>query len=63
MAHSINTSADLLKLKEEIKEAEIKIQQLSAERETLVERLKVSPSVVLFMVYMICVQHYGLLQK
>ncbi len=37
-------SADLLKLKEEIKLAEVKIQQTSAERDTLMERLKVSPA-------------------
>lgn len=35
-------SADLFKLKEEIKEAEIKIEHMSVERETLMERLKVS---------------------
>lgn len=35
-------STDLLKLKEEIKQAEIKIQQMGAEKDALMERLKVS---------------------
>lgn len=53
MARSTDTSADLLKLKEEIKQAEIKIQQMNAERDALMERLKVSPRIVSFMVVMI----------
>ncbi|KAM3619121.1 uncharacterized protein V6R79_003302 [Siganus canaliculatus] len=42
MAASKDMSADLLKLKEEIKHAETKIQQLNDDRETLMERLKVA---------------------
>ncbi|KAI3369003.1 hypothetical protein L3Q82_025978, partial [Scortum barcoo] len=42
LAHSKDMSADLLKLKEEIKQAEIKIEQISAERDMLMERLKIA---------------------
>ncbi|XP_073333060.1 centrosomal protein of 135 kDa [Pagrus major] len=42
LARSTDVSADLLKLKEEIKEAEIKIEQMSVERDTLMGRLKVA---------------------
>ncbi|XP_010729323.3 centrosomal protein of 135 kDa isoform X1 [Larimichthys crocea] len=42
LARSRDTSADLLKLKEEITQAEMKIQQMSAERDTLMDRLKVA---------------------
>ncbi|XP_036970306.1 centrosomal protein of 135 kDa [Acanthopagrus latus] len=42
LARSTDLSADLFKLKEEIKEAEIKIEHMSVERETLIERLKVA---------------------
>ncbi|TKS75034.1 Centrosomal protein of 135 kDa [Collichthys lucidus] len=42
LARSRDTSADLLKLKEEITQAEIKIQQMSDERDTLMDRLKVA---------------------
>ncbi|XP_059197892.1 centrosomal protein of 135 kDa [Centropristis striata] len=44
LAHSINVSADLMELKEEIRQAEIRIQQVTAERDTLMERLKVVQS-------------------
>ncbi|XP_067453663.1 centrosomal protein of 135 kDa isoform X1 [Thunnus thynnus] len=39
---STDMSADVLELKEEIKRAEIQIQQMTIERDTLMERLKVS---------------------
>ncbi|XP_049443312.1 centrosomal protein of 135 kDa [Epinephelus fuscoguttatus] len=42
LARSTDVSADLLKLREEIKQAEIRIQQMTAERDTLMERLKVA---------------------
>lgn len=65
LARSTDTSADLLKLEEEIKQAEIRIEQMTAERDTLMERLKVSPRVMPFMVYIISVHHYAyyLLQR
>uniref|UniRef100_A0A7N6C0M2 Centrosomal protein 135 n=1 Tax=Anabas testudineus TaxID=64144 RepID=A0A7N6C0M2_ANATE len=42
LAHSTDQSADILKLQEKIRQAENKIQQLSTERDTLMERLKVA---------------------
>ncbi|CAJ1060000.1 centrosomal protein of 135 kDa isoform X3 [Xyrichtys novacula] len=42
LARSSDFSADLLNLKEVIKQAEIKIQQVTSEKDSLVERLKVS---------------------
>ncbi|XP_063748208.1 centrosomal protein of 135 kDa isoform X1 [Eleginops maclovinus] len=42
LVHSKDMSADLLKLKEQIQRAEIRIQQLTSERDTLMERLQVS---------------------
>lgn len=42
-AHSMDQSADILKLQEQIKQAEIRIHQMATERETLMERLTVSP--------------------
>ncbi|KAL7397610.1 hypothetical protein ABVT39_024981 [Epinephelus coioides] len=42
LARSTDVSADLLKLREEIKQAEIRIQQMTAERDALMERLKVA---------------------
>uniref|UniRef100_A0A3Q3WID1 Centrosomal protein 135 n=1 Tax=Mola mola TaxID=94237 RepID=A0A3Q3WID1_MOLML len=42
LARSADMSADLFKLKEEIQRSEIRIQQLSAEKDTLTERLKVA---------------------
>ncbi|XP_029001754.1 centrosomal protein of 135 kDa isoform X2 [Betta splendens] len=42
VAHGTDQSADVIKLQEEIKQAEIKMQQLSIERDTLTERLKVT---------------------
>uniref|UniRef100_A0A8C4EZN8 Centrosomal protein of 135 kDa n=1 Tax=Dicentrarchus labrax TaxID=13489 RepID=A0A8C4EZN8_DICLA len=44
LARSADTSVDLLRLEEEIKQAQVKIQQMSAERDTLMERFKVSTS-------------------
>lgn len=43
LARSTDKSADVLRLQEEIRQAEIKIKQMSSERDTLLERLKVSP--------------------
>ncbi|XP_070688604.1 centrosomal protein of 135 kDa isoform X2 [Pempheris klunzingeri] len=42
LAHSTDMSADLLKLKEELNRSEIKIEQITTERDSLMERLKVS---------------------
>ncbi|XP_037627131.1 centrosomal protein of 135 kDa isoform X1 [Sebastes umbrosus] len=42
LARSSDTSADRMKLKEEVRQAEIRIQQMSIERDTLMERLKVA---------------------
>nr|XP_046247396.1 centrosomal protein of 135 kDa isoform X1 [Scatophagus argus]XP_046247397.1 centrosomal protein of 135 kDa isoform X1 [Scatophagus argus] len=42
LARSKDMSADLLKMKEEIEQAETEIQQMSAERDILMERLKVA---------------------
>ncbi|KAL3047427.1 hypothetical protein OYC64_021607 [Pagothenia borchgrevinki] len=42
LVHSTDMSADLLKLKEEVHRAEIRIHQLTSERDTLMERLQVS---------------------
>lgn len=42
LARSSDRSADRMKLKEEVRQAEIRIQQMSIERDTLMERLKVS---------------------
>ncbi|XP_051233304.1 centrosomal protein of 135 kDa isoform X1 [Dicentrarchus labrax] len=42
LARSADTSVDLLRLEEEIKQAQVKIQQMSAERDTLMERFKLS---------------------
>uniref|UniRef100_A0A673B0G0 Centrosomal protein 135 n=1 Tax=Sphaeramia orbicularis TaxID=375764 RepID=A0A673B0G0_9TELE len=41
-AHSTDLSADMLKLEHEMKEAEIKLQQITSERDALMERLRVS---------------------
>ncbi|XP_034736787.1 centrosomal protein of 135 kDa isoform X2 [Etheostoma cragini] len=41
-ARDSDMTADLMKLKEEIKQADIRIQQMDAERDTLMERLKVA---------------------
>ena len=57
-ARSTDTSADLLKLEEEIKQAEIRVERVTAERDTLMERLKVSHRLMPFMVYIISVHHY-----
>uniref|UniRef100_A0A3Q3SE06 Centrosomal protein 135 n=1 Tax=Mastacembelus armatus TaxID=205130 RepID=A0A3Q3SE06_9TELE len=46
LAHSTDTSADVLKLQEEVKQAGVKIQQMAAEKDTLMEKLKVSTSAV-----------------
>uniref|UniRef100_A0A673AY29 Centrosomal protein 135 n=1 Tax=Sphaeramia orbicularis TaxID=375764 RepID=A0A673AY29_9TELE len=43
-AHSTDLSADMLKLEHEMKEAEIKLQQITSERDALMERLRVSTS-------------------
>ncbi|XP_039984981.1 centrosomal protein of 135 kDa isoform X2 [Xiphias gladius] len=40
LANGTDMSADILKLQEEVKEAEIKIEQMTIERDTLMERLK-----------------------
>lgn len=50
LARSTDVSADPLKLKEDIKRAEIRIEQMSIERDTLMERLKVSLRVMPFMI-------------
>nr|XP_020459149.1 centrosomal protein of 135 kDa isoform X2 [Monopterus albus] len=42
LAHSTDLSADVMKLQEEMKQAEIKIQRMATEREALMERLKVA---------------------
>ncbi|XP_041862587.1 centrosomal protein of 135 kDa isoform X2 [Melanotaenia boesemani] len=42
LARSIEYSADVLRLQEELKQAEVKIEQMTTERETLTERLKVA---------------------
>ncbi|XP_074492178.1 centrosomal protein of 135 kDa isoform X2 [Sebastes fasciatus] len=42
LARSSDRSADRMKLKEEVRQAEIRIQQMSIERDTLMERLKVA---------------------
>ncbi|XP_070765256.1 centrosomal protein of 135 kDa [Enoplosus armatus] len=47
LTRSTDMSADLLTLQEEIKRAEIRIQQMSAERDTLMERLKVAQTTAL----------------
>ncbi|XP_042339694.1 centrosomal protein of 135 kDa [Plectropomus leopardus] len=47
LARSTDMSADILKLKEEITQGEIRIQQMTAERDTLMERLKVAQSCAL----------------
>lgn len=57
LANGTDMSADILKLQEEVKEAEIKIEQMTIERDTLMERLKVSPRVTTFMVHMILLHH------
>ncbi|XP_029988834.1 centrosomal protein of 135 kDa isoform X2 [Sphaeramia orbicularis] len=41
-AHSTDLSADMLKLEHEMKEAEIKLQQITSERDALMERLRVA---------------------
>ncbi|KAM6921166.1 centrosomal protein of 135 kDa [Xenentodon cancila] len=42
LPRSIDMSADVLKLQEEMKRAEVQLEQVTAERETLLERLKVA---------------------
>uniref|UniRef100_A0A3B4X9C2 Centrosomal protein 135 n=1 Tax=Seriola lalandi dorsalis TaxID=1841481 RepID=A0A3B4X9C2_SERLL len=42
LARSTDKSADVLKLQEELRQAEITIEQMSVERDTLMERLKVA---------------------
>ncbi|XP_026161092.1 centrosomal protein of 135 kDa isoform X2 [Mastacembelus armatus] len=42
LAHSTDTSADVLKLQEEVKQAGVKIQQMAAEKDTLMEKLKIA---------------------
>ncbi|XP_071343000.1 centrosomal protein of 135 kDa isoform X2 [Trachinotus anak] len=42
LARSSDKSADILNLQEELKQAEIKMEQMSIERDTLMERLKVA---------------------
>ncbi|XP_047442689.1 centrosomal protein of 135 kDa isoform X2 [Mugil cephalus] len=42
LAHSLDMSADVMKLQEELKRAEVKLEQLGTERDTLMERLKVA---------------------
>ncbi|KAM7388577.1 hypothetical protein PAMP_024744 [Pampus punctatissimus] len=46
-----DVSADVLKLKEEINRAEIQVQQMTTERDTLMERLKVCPRITAVMVH------------
>ncbi|XP_023127563.2 centrosomal protein of 135 kDa isoform X2 [Amphiprion ocellaris] len=41
-ARNVDMSADILKLEEEVKRAEVKIEQLTTERDALMERLKVA---------------------
>uniref|UniRef100_A0A4W6CK48 Centrosomal protein 135 n=1 Tax=Lates calcarifer TaxID=8187 RepID=A0A4W6CK48_LATCA len=53
VAHSTDMSADVLTLQEEVKQAEIKIKQMTTERDTLMERLKVSPRATTFMVHVL----------
>ena len=53
LSHDPERSADILKLQEGVKDAEIKIKQITTERDTLMERLKVSPGTETFMVHMI----------
>ncbi|KAF7667681.1 hypothetical protein LDENG_00052800 [Lucifuga dentata] len=44
LVRSTNASADVLRLKEEMKRADLKLQQMSSERDTLMESLKVAQS-------------------
>uniref|UniRef100_A0A3Q3G4C8 Centrosomal protein 135 n=1 Tax=Labrus bergylta TaxID=56723 RepID=A0A3Q3G4C8_9LABR len=49
LARSSDLSDDLVNLKEELNRAEIQMQQVTAERDTLMERLKVCPTLMPFM--------------
>lgn len=46
LARSLDTSADVLKLQEEMRRAEIRMQQMNIERDTLIDKLKVCPKVM-----------------
>uniref|UniRef100_A0A665V9N8 Centrosomal protein 135 n=1 Tax=Echeneis naucrates TaxID=173247 RepID=A0A665V9N8_ECHNA len=47
LAHSTVNSADVLKLQQDVRQAEIQMEQMSIERETLLEKLKIAQSSVL----------------
>ncbi len=57
LARSADMSADILKLKEEIKQTEIKMEQMSAEREMLLDRLKVRPQLLLMLTFVVLYRH------
>ncbi|KAM9385560.1 centrosomal protein of 135 kDa isoform 2-T2 [Pholidichthys leucotaenia] len=47
VARRVSVSADIFKLQEEVKQAEFKIEQMTSERDTLIERLRVAQSLAL----------------
>lgn len=53
-------SADVLKLQEEIKRVEVKLDQMTFERDALMDRLKVIPRFMLVFVQMNVMQYYFL---
>lgn len=58
LARSADQSADVLRLQEEISQAESKIKQMSSERDTLLERLKVSPGAPTSMMHVNLLHRY-----
>lgn len=46
LARSPDVSADVLKLKDEMRRAEIRMQQMNVERDALIDKLKVCPKVM-----------------
>lgn len=61
LARSTDKSADVLRLQEEIRQAEIKIKQMSSERDTLLERLKVNPRALTYAMHEILPPHISIL--
>lgn len=46
MARNLDMSSDVVKLKEEIRRAEVRLQQMGVERDGLMDKLKVCKAVV-----------------
>ena len=59
LAHSKDMSADVVELQAEFKRAEIKIEQMTDEKDTLLEMLKVSPRVMTSMLHFILLHYHS----